>query len=327
MSYLSSKMKVKERNFVQAIRRDPFNMLRRHDYAKWLRQRGEYDQANLIKVQLELVNYRWDNKRRPALEQRERLLLSAAMDAISAVTGPAKAKVKFTLGQPESLTVTPDTDLGDRLTTVCRELPLSDLSVIGACDLGAIVSAVEPTETIWWSLDLSRTDRPADHCETGHNGPAVFRGLINLAECSHFDEVKWLLTRGYYFGPSQAKVLARVPWLGKLEHLSIHDAGLTGTGLDHIVSRIKNTKLMMLGVENNPIGDEGAEVLARHAENLFIEHLYLSNTGLGPKGARLLARANGFTNLAFVSVTRNRVGKSARLLRKRFTLVAADDVE
>src|SRR5262249_19027415 len=89
--------------------------------------------------------------------------------------------------------------------------------------------------------------------------------------------------------------------------LRLASIGATGSGLAALRDSSNFLQLRELSLDENPLGDAGAEQLAGADLPQLVE-LRLTNTGIGPAGAPSLAASPTFAGLRLLSLDGNPVG-------------------
>jgi len=108
-----------------------------------------------------------------------------------------------------------------------------------------------------------------------------------------------------------ARVLARARHLGGLEELALAENNLDAGALHELTSG-HLTGLRRLDLSHNPVGDEGARVLARAGALRELELLDLRHTTIGDAGARSLAGSGNLAALRELRLWGSQVGPAGR---------------
>ena len=87
-----------------------------------------------------------------------------------------------------------------------------------------------------------------------------------------------------------AKKLVATGWLGKLRHLSLHGAKITGNALAVLLAE-NASSLRSIDLSLSQIGDKGAEVIATSPHMASLETLHLYAAQISDKGATAIARS------------------------------------
>jgi hypothetical protein len=110
-------------------------------------------------------------------------------------------------------------------------------------------------------------------------------------------------------GDAGARALAASGLLRGLTRLSFWDSRLGPDGVQAIAG--VSPDLVELVLSGNPIGDEGARILAASPALRNLERLLLTSTGIGPEGARALLDAPGLARAHTIVLPRE-VGSALR---------------
>eukprot|EP01062_Namystynia_karyoxenos_P054469 TRINITY_DN4486_c0_g1_i1.p1 TRINITY_DN4486_c0_g1~~TRINITY_DN4486_c0_g1_i1.p1 ORF type:complete len:908 (+),score=253.17 TRINITY_DN4486_c0_g1_i1:346-2724(+) len=91
--------------------------------------------------------------------------------------------------------------------------------------------------------------------------------------------------------------------------LTLRRNGLTHEAAQHIVTIISGGELEELQLKDNPLGDQGAVILAQGLREAPLGRLELTNCGIGPRGAQALAQAlaNPACRLRALSLNNNSI--------------------
>lgn len=125
---------------------------------------------------------------------------------------------------------------------------------------------------------------------------------------SQIGVVHTLLLSGNPLGDAGARVLAESPAFATLTILYLSETGLGAAGLDRMLgpdSRLEPGFLTNLDLSGNPLGDEGARILAASSRAGQLTHLELERTGLTDRGALALARSPHLGALEYLSLDGN----------------------
>ena len=87
--------------------------------------------------------------------------------------------------------------------------------------------------------------------------------------------------------PAAVAALLAAPWVGNLTSIELADNGLTVTGLRSLAAA-PVPELDALNLSRNPLGEHGAEHLAKAEFFPRLRRLVLSRCDLGPVGAEVL---------------------------------------
>lgn len=117
---------------------------------------------------------------------------------------------------------------------------------------------------------------------------AAIRAL--LAPPSWLRQLRTLHLYKNTIGDAGAHALGESASLGHLTELRLRHAELGPVSLAHLREMPAWTELQLLDLSDNPLGPEGAELLAELLPSSLVE-LHLSSTGVGAEGAHALASA------------------------------------
>lgn len=165
-------------------------------------------------------------------------------------------------------------------------------------------------------------------------------GARALAASPHFGSLRDLELRGNRLGPSGAEALAASDRLPALERLGLADNDVGAPRISSL-SRVHDLlripvldlssndiepvallvilnrppspsthefRIRELDLSDNPIGDDGARILARSPHLAELRVLKLGNCGIGEEGARALAESPHLHRLVHLDVTNNQIG-------------------
>jgi hypothetical protein len=144
------------------------------------------------------------------------------------------------------------------------------------------------------------------------NSKVTAAHLRTILRSKHFSHVEELDLNFNRFGPAGAKLLAAWPNTARLRRLELNRCKIPWKAMR---SLLRSDRLESLDLGDNPIGDEGAIVIA--ALRAPLTSLNLHRVSLGDSGAMALAASSH--RLAFLSVGANHLGSDARqALERRF---------
>ena len=309
MEYLMSEMSSDGRVYVANCVADPDADGPRLAYADWLAGEGWNEQAELIRLQVDVAAGRVAGEGFLAAFLKAKDLATDARAALASTVEPVGCDASFRRGLPEQLTVLPEADLGPGLARVCAELPVLALEVERVDDLPAVAASLSPEipgrlrELTWYAGYLGEPGDPRADAAPAN----VSRAVAALA-AGLFPRLERLTVRGYPIDASAARALAAAPVFGQLRELTLRRVGLTPTGLSGILERGTPGPLRVLNLSDNPLGDAGAEALAEASGPSGLRTLDLQRTGLGPRGAAALAAAPALATLSRLYMRENDLG-------------------
>jgi len=144
------------------------------------------------------------------------------------------------------------------------------------------------------------------------DGNALTAKAIAAWERRPLGAVMGLVLSGCPVGDEGARALASGEQFTGLRILHLAGVGLSATGVAHLLgegSRLDN--LTELDLCANPLGDEGARVLARSPGAARLEYLFLDETGLTDRGATALATSPHFGRLETLTLYGNALSPEA----------------
>lgn len=126
--------------------------------------------------------------------------------------------------------------------------------------------------------------------ELGYN--QLGGGVAVLARASWAGELRELGLGGCHgVGDFFAEAYARSDVFVRLERLDLSATGLSVSGLEELTRARRVKSLRVLGLGYNPLGDEGAAIIARRARLGDLQELDLWGAGVGESGRSALERA------------------------------------
>ena len=142
---------------------------------------------------------------------------------------------------------------------------------------------------------------PVNHSDqvTGYSTMTA-RGIESLAAAAWATTIESLYLSSHAIGDAGAAALARGRRLQNLRSLTLMDTGITGRGIATLVEAYAG-QLELLQLARNPLGDPGAEAIARAAwprmvpQPAGVEYsqrgILVALCGIGEAGAKALARS------------------------------------
>jgi uncharacterized protein (TIGR02996 family) len=145
-----------------------------------------------------------------------------------------------------------------------------------------------------------------DHLHRSSAGLDV-EGVARLAASPYAVNLTRLDLSGNRLGDESVRLLASSPSITRLTSLNLAATGVTASGLAALRDSSNFRQLRELNLNDNPLGDAGAQQLA--AANLpQLVELRLTNTGIGPTGAASLAASPTFAALRHLALDGNPLG-------------------
>jgi hypothetical protein len=157
----------------------------------------------------------------------------------------------------------------------------------------------ELTPASVWQLDLS--------------GNRLTAAAIDELDKVDFGHIHTLEMGRNPLGQAGAEAIARCGRLSGVEILYLPEAGINGPGVAAIYAgESKLGRVRDLSLNGNPLGDEGAEAIARSPKAKELNHLWLAKVGLTDRGAVALAESPHLAALEDLSVDGNQLTDAGR---------------
>lgn len=177
------------------------------------------------------------------------------------------------------------------------ELPRLRKLVLTGATFGPVRQRTEPVPSRGWiALEpLAGIRSPLRHLELvgALLGPQLGE-IVGSLPCALTD----LELAGNALGPAGLQAL--VPALGATEYLDLGDNRLTYDTLGPLLAAVPNVRVLRL--RDNPLGDHGAELIARWPGASRLHTLDLSRTGITDRGALALATSAELGNLRVLRI-------------------------
>jgi len=275
--------------FLDAICTHPEDCAIRLIYADWLEENGKSEQAEFIRLQMELAQMGDDDPRRPKLRVRERELLKLFWsnpfhDSVMAY--------EFQRGFVECVTMTAAKFLahGDVLFQMA---PVRHVIIMRIGDLLPRLAS-SPLLANLTSLNLSS----GGFGNVGAQALATSPFMVNLTS---------LNLRENLIEDEGVKALASSLLLANLTSLDLSVNLIGAVGAQALACSLGLVKLRSLDLSYNGISDVGAQALASspHLANLTL--LNLSSNAIGQEGAQALASSPYLAKLTSLNLQNNRV--------------------
>jgi uncharacterized protein (TIGR02996 family) len=318
--------------FLRAIADSPYDDTPRLVYADWLDEHGEQDRAEFIRVQVELARIDDDDPRHTLLKHRQDALLRrhrrawkehlpdwARPDhAVDDSFGFKGGVAVFRRGLPGHLNLTAKAFISHaeefaqlaplESATLCLESTqdvqalarcpalgrLTRLSFDGSHKLDAAeLATLAASPHLGRLVSLALSDQPL--------GPRGMAALANLPRLTT------LVAGNARLGERGLAALLNSALAERLTELRLPSNGLKATALRSLAAAGRPFPLACLELDNNPFGDDGAELLAR-APLPRLARLFVGRCKIGPAGVAALGASRQFDNLATLDVSGNPLG-------------------
>jgi len=288
-------------------------------YADWLDERGQ-PRGEFIRIQCALAHLGPDDPRRPALADRERLLLARhrpdwdtplagladGWDYRRGFAEAARGTARLFLEKAGQLLRTAPVrrldvqDVSGLLTPLAQAAWLERLSglTIYASRNPAVAPALARSPQVQ-GLESLRLARNA----IGDDGAAALAGSAFLARLRDLDLAENRL------GPAAAAALAASPHLGRVQRLDLSGNALGADGARALVASSTLTRLRRLRLARNSIGM--IQVFAAEPGLARLEELDLSGNQLGDAGVRDLIASPHLTALRRLGLAGNDLSLAA----------------
>jgi uncharacterized protein (TIGR02996 family) len=276
-----------EHAFLEAILDDPDDEGLRLIFADWLEEQGQ-PRGEFIRTQCTLAGLPADDRRRRALEARERQLLARHRDEW---LGPLRSLAYlwgFRRGFAEEVTLPAESFL-DHGDTFFRSTPVLLARLLN--------SAGDPRlEKLAHSPYLGRLT--ALHLTDNRIGNA---GLVTLLDAADLGRLTTLRLGNNELGDTGMQALAECPHLTGLTTLNLQKNGIGNAGAYALAMSPHLGGLTALYLGDNQIGPAGAQALAESPYLRRLDTLELANSGgyypytnsIGPKHRGLLRERFG----------------------------------
>jgi uncharacterized protein (TIGR02996 family) len=319
-----------ERAFFDRIRNEPADDGPRLIYADWLEENGQPDRAEFIRLQVALERLEEDDRRRPELRERERLLRDANEARWAADIASLVADWTFRRGVIDSVSV----DANQFLSTGTAIFDLAPVRKVRIFDVGDRLAKLVQSPVLRHirELDLSGND-------LGNRGPNLLgrskhlvrldalnlsftelgdKGLQALAESPVFSTLRSLQISGNgqsvtaRLGLPGLRAVANSPHLTELTHLDVSNNNLSDTAIRALFDGPTARRLTRLDLHTNRLGDAGTAALA---ESLVFTKMAemdrvidLRRVEMGPSGARALAESRALATVEELDLEGNYLG-------------------
>jgi uncharacterized protein (TIGR02996 family) len=297
-------------------------------FADWLDERarrGDADRAEFIRLQCRLATLPWDDPERPALQQREAVLLAHHGNHWAGPVAKLAKGREFARGFVEkvSLGAGDFLDRADelfRLAPVCMailsEVEHQVLRRLVACPhlarlrglaahgsmraAGARALAQSPHLVNLRGLDVN--DNPI-----GHEGLEAIMNSRSLPHLTH------LALGACRVGSVGAHMLAGSEWSTRLRALDLRGNDLEAADLRQLIESPHLKGLYRLGLWYNKLRDEGASALAESTLLGQLGHLSIGNNRFGPDAIKAFASSPQIVNLQVLWLGVDSIGDEAAL--------------
>lgn len=296
-------------------------------YADFLDDAGDPERAELVRVQLALARTPDDHPRRAELVNREAELRDAHSARWTEPLAGLVTAVEFRRGVPDSVTVTAGTFLerGDELFRKARVRRLRLLDAADAIEKVArspLLAGVRELDLCGNDLKLAGVERlvRSPHLDslaaldlgfTGLDDRAVVAlarssALVNLTELALNDNDAVTCD-----GVGE---LAASPFYAGLRELDLSGNDVAARGVAAVTAPAAFPHLHALRLRSNPLGDEGAERLARWLLLPRVvartKELDLRDAEIGPAGAAALADSPALVRCEALDLSGNDFGEA-----------------
>jgi uncharacterized protein (TIGR02996 family) len=246
--------------FLHAVREDPDDDAPRLVYADWLEERGD-PRGEFIRADCALARLPAGDPRRPALEERRRLLLAEHHDAW---LGPLRGLAygwSFRRGFVEEVTV--DTR---QLPKHADALFAAPLRLVRLLHAGGVIQEVAECRHLRRLRALHLTDNNLGN-----------RGLSTLLASPHLGGLATLRLGNNGLTDTGAALLANAANLAGLESLNLSRNAIGDAGAEALARSPNLAGLTSLHLGSNLVRDAGAHALAAAPELRRLTSLDLSN--------------------------------------------------
>lgn len=292
--------------FLAAIRAGPEDDGPRLVYADWLEDRGD-PRGEFVRVQCELARLRPGDPRGPVLRAREAELLDRYRTGWLRPLGPLAVGAAFRRGFVDTVALTADHVRADLSVALAAE-PIHRVQIDGCTD--------EALTRIAKHTSLAGLPGLALH---GVIGAA---GLAAVARSPYLSGLRDLEVSGTPLNPDAVGVVAA--GFPDLTRLRLFRCRLLHSGAQVLAHTRGLTKLRVLDLGSNDIGNDGLVALARRVGLPALRELYVAYNGISEDGVRALLDANssaGLTGLGLSGIFWGRnVAPTIQALANRPTL-------
>jgi uncharacterized protein (TIGR02996 family) len=318
-------MKPEEAAFLARVCADPDGDGPRLIYADWLDERGD-PRGEFIRVQTALARLPADDPRRPALLDREAVLLGRYADAWADPLRGLVGGPEFRRGFVEAVNVEARTFLR-RAADLFRLAPVRHVRFLDVGNsLGRLMDCPHLARLSGLTIFAQHLDEKLTRAlvESPHldgvrelrigRNRVGDRGAERLAWSPRFRQLVELDLGDNAIGDTGAKAIAESANLGNLESLELRRNELSRVGLGYLCSSVALARLRRLGLALNYVGapQEGEPPAGGAVE---LESLDLSENGLTPDGVTMLASLPGLGRLSRLVLERNEAsGAGAAIL-------------
>jgi uncharacterized protein (TIGR02996 family) len=254
----------------QSIIHAPHEDLPRLVLADWLEEQGQFDRAELIRVQVQLQDLNESDSEYSELHQREQGLLS-------------RFQVEWKSELPEIRGL--HWEAFDR--GFVGTVRIDDPEIL--LNEGPRLFAATPITR----LRLHRTD------------PQLLARIVQMQGIQHLIELD--LGDGNYISNQGAEAIANSPYLSQLRELKLRSNRLGPAGVRALTNSPFMQDLRILDLDRNDLYDEGLDYLRRSTNWPQLRQLSLGWTQVGNDGAEYLAQAETLKNLQFLYLSGNRI--------------------
>lgn len=281
---------IENQSLLLAIVADPDNDRHRLAYADWLEQHGHFDNARLIRVQIELARLPDNAEAATALQVEEEQLEAACEKSLPQLEGIQWGV--FERGLVRSVHAASPAAFHHHASSIAAVGSVYRVSFDtpdGFAVLAETPALARFTDLKVWNDDHFR----ARNGNPNHRFNDDLQAVLASAHCPRLRRLGLFMCQ---LGPRGAKALADCPRLESLTHLSLDDNYIGDEGLAALAASPYLSALRTLQIDLNDLGPAGVEALANSANFGGLEELTLGDS-IGPGAGLALGRSPYRTHL------------------------------